>query len=180
MRTWMILITALVYVASCQPGQSWRKEQIDKKETALMESAKSGKADTAAVNSLLTAYESYATDFPKDTLAADYLFKSADFYRYMHRPAKSVALYKKIYDGYPSLAKRPYALFLEGFIYENEMGVLDSAQMKYEKFLKDYPNHPIADDIQATLNNLGKTPEQMIAEFQARQKEDSLATTNAK
>ncbi|MBL0310684.1 MAG: hypothetical protein IPP77_13725 [Bacteroidetes bacterium] len=176
MKTWIMLGSVLILIASCRPGQSWRKEQIEKKETALMNDADAGRTDTAAVNSLLKSYETYVADFPDDSVGAGYLFKAADFYRYMHRPAKSIVLYKKVYTNYTSLSKRPYALFLQGFTFENELGSLDSAKIIYESFLAAYPNHAIARDVKATLDNLGKTPEQIIEEFQSRQQQDSLPT----
>jgi hypothetical protein len=55
------------------------------------------------------------------------------------------------------------------------VGNPQAAKNLYEKFLQVYPAHPIAKDVQTTLNNLGKTPEQLIQEFQEKAKQDSLA-----
>ena len=105
---------------------------------------------------------------------------AADFYRYMHKPLKSISIYEKIYERYPSVAKHPYALFLQGFIFENEVGNPQAAKLLYEKFLETYPNHAISNDVKATLSNLGKTPEQLVAEFEARAKTDSLSASEQK
>lgn len=169
MKSVWIIGLSLLTLYSCQPGQNWMKENLDRKEIALMKDAQAGRVDSNRVNRLLFNYEHYALSYPGDTGGAVYLFKAADFYRYLHRPAKSVTLYQTIYDRYPSFSKRPYSLFLQGFIYENEMGVMDSARLRYEKFLAEFPQHPIADDVKTTLNNLGKTPEQLIEEFMAKQ-----------
>ena len=109
------------------------------------------------------------------------MFKEADFYRYMRQPKKSIEIYNSIYNNYPTYIKRPYSLFLQGFIYENEIHNLDSAKAKYEMFLSVYPSHPIAKDVRITLASLGKSPEQVIAEFEARQKgADSTALGSTK
>lgn len=168
-------ILLMVLFGACNPKQSWKRNAIDTAEKKLMEDAKSGKVDTAAVNSLLAEYESYSETYPSDTLGAAYLFKAADFYRYMRKPLKSIGVYEKIYERYPSIAKHPYALFLQGFIYENEVGNPHAAKVLYEKFLEKYPNHLMAKDVRTTLENLGKTPEELVAEFQARMQRDSLA-----
>jgi hypothetical protein len=72
-------------------------------------------------------------------------------------------------------------LFLQGFVFENEVGNVDAAREKYHQFLKQYPDHKIAEDVRTSLRNLGKTPEQLVQEFMAQQQMDSLMTTqNAK
>jgi tetratricopeptide (TPR) repeat protein len=168
-------ILLMVLFGACNPKQSWKRNAIETAEKKLMEDAKAGKVDTAAVSTLLAEYESYSETSPSDTLGAAYLFKAADFYRYMRKPLKSIGVYEKIYERYPTVGKHPYALFLQGFIFENEVGNPHAAKLLYEKFLEKYPTHPIAKDVRATLSNLGKTPEQLVAEFQARIQQDSLA-----
>lgn len=170
----LILITVL---ASCNAKRDWSQKAIEKQEKTLAEQAQKGKVDSSSVNNLLKDYEAYATAYPNDTNGANYLFKAADFYRYMRKPLRSIELYSKIYAHYPTLSKRPYALFLQGFIFENEVGNTHSAKNLYEKFLAEYPAHPIAKDVQTTLNNLGKTPEQLIQEFQENARLDSLQQT---
>ncbi len=170
------VLAIIALLTSCNSKQEWKKKAIDDKENALAEAAKKGKIDTAGVKDLLVAYDSYVAAFPNDSNSVRYLFREADFYRYMHKPQKSIAIYTNIYNAYPTCFRRPYALFLQGFIYENEIHNLDSAKAKYEMFLQIYPNHPIAKDVKTTLESLGKTPEQIIAEFEARQTADSSMT----
>lgn len=174
MNRLFVALVITLSLASCNPKQEWQKRAIENAEKGLMDSAKKGKVDTAAVNALLKDYEAYADNYPNDTTGANYLFKAADFYRYMHKPLRSIELYSKVYDKYPTAAKRPYALFLQGFIYENEVGNPHAAKNLYEKFLEVYPTHPISKDVRTTLNSLGKTPEQLIQEFQEKAKQDSL------
>ncbi len=171
----LVVFAVALLLVSCNPKQEWQKRSIENAEKALMEQAKKGQVDTAGVNALLKNYETFADNYPADTNGAAYLFKAADFYRYMHKPLRSIELYAKVYERYPSAAKRPYALFLQGFIYENEVGNPVAAKNLYEKFLAVYPTHPIAKDVRTTVNNLGKTPEQLIQEFQERAAQDSLA-----
>src|SRR4051812_36246847 len=174
MKRVALAIMVLVAFGACNPKASKLRNSIDAKEKDLMEKAKTGKADTAAVNALLKEYEDYAVRYPEDTLGAVYLFKAADFYRYMHKPLRSIELYSQIYEKYPTVSRRPYALFLQGFIFENEVGNPHAAEVLYQKFLKQYPEHPIANDVKITLANLGKSPEQMMQEFEEKARRDSL------
>ncbi len=169
----MALLIPLL-LGSCTANKKRDAENIEKQEKAMVEEAKQGKVDSVAVEKLLSSYETFADKYPGDTTAANFLFKAADFYRYMGKPLKSVGVYEKIYNNYPDFEKRPYALFLQGFIFENEINNKDAAKIKYEEFLKLYPDHPIAKDVKMTLENLGKSPEELMAEFEARQAQDSL------
>lgn len=171
----VIVLTALVFITSCAAKRTWEADKIKKQEAALLSEAEKGKVDTAAVNDLLAAYEGYAAKYPTDTVGANFLFKAADFYRYMGKPLRSVGLYEQIYNNYPTFERRPYALFLQGFIFENEVHNEHTARIKYHDFLKQYPDHPIANDVRLSMQNLGKTPEQLMAEFEAKQKADSVA-----
>ena len=55
------------------------------------------------------------------------------------------------------------ALFMTGFVYENDLMDLKNAKASYESFLKRYPNDPdFADDAQMALKMLGKSPEEII------------------
>ncbi|MCW5908537.1 MAG: tetratricopeptide repeat protein [Chitinophagales bacterium] len=171
----IVIVFAVIafLLGSCSAKKKWEADKIKQQETALMEEAKKGKVDSLAVSKLLQAYETFAEKYPGDTIAANFLFKAADFYRYMQKPLKSIGIYEKIFDNYPDFEKRPYALFLQGFIYENEVGNIHNARLKYELFLKEFPQHPIAKDVEFTLKNLGKTPEQIMQEFEAAQKADA-------
>src|ERR1043165_1692474 len=170
----VMMVLGLVLDA-CTAKQDWMKRAIATEESNLTAQAKAGKADTNSLNSLLKKHEDYAAMYPADTNGADYLFKAAEFYRYMRRPLRSIQLYDKIYTGYPTIARHPYALFLQGFMYENEVGNPHAAKIIYEKFLTEYPTHRMAKDVRITLANLGKTPEQLIQEFQEKARQDSLA-----
>ena len=180
MKRILVAICLMILFGACNSKQSWKRNAIETAEKTLMEQAKAGKVDTAAVNALLSDYEAYSEKYPEDTMGAAYLFKAADFYRYMRKPLKSIDVYARIYERYPSITKHPYALFLQGFIYENEVGNVHAAQMMYEKFLKLYPQHPIANDVRTSLSNLGKTPEELIKQFQENARQDSLATADSK
>lgn len=161
----VFLVTVL---SSCQWKTDWQKKQILKKEEAVMNDAKVGKIDSVKLNELLKAYEDFAEAHPGDTTAASFLFKAADFYRYMHQPLKSIGVYEKIYNNFPNYDKRPIALFLQGFIFETDLQNYSAALTKYHEFLKNYPDHFLAKDVKLSLQTLGKTPEELVEEFQKK------------
>jgi TolA-binding protein len=71
----------------------------------------------------------------------------------------------------PQHAQAPAALFLSGFIYENDLGDLEKAKAAYEDFIKRYPTDTsYLDDVQVSLKNLGKSAEELIREFEKKGK----------
>lgn len=172
-----LLVALTLVLGSCNAKREWDAKKVLQQEEKLLAEAKLGKVDTVGVNALLLAYEGYADKYPGDTTGANFLFKAADFYRYMRKPLRSISLYEKIYTNFPNYEKRPYALFLQGFMFENEVGNAQAAELKYKQFLKEYPNHEIAKDVQMSVDQLGKSPEQLMEEIMAAQKADSLSTS---
>ena len=75
---------------------------------------------------------------------------------------KSVEVYKKIYELYPSSKEAENSLFMAGFILANELNDLDAAKETYELFLKKFPEGSLADDAKIELENLGKSPEEIL------------------
>ncbi|MBK7149567.1 MAG: tetratricopeptide repeat protein [Bacteroidetes bacterium] len=164
-------------LAACAPDTKWGISKINDKEQRILADAKAGKIDSASLMSLLNDYETFAAKHPTDSISAEYLFRSADFYRYMRRPLKSIQIYEKISLQFSNHSKAPLSVFLQGFLYENDLTNYAAARAQYHRFIVKYPNHPLTKDVVITMQNLGKTPEQLVAEFKAREQADSLAAT---
>lgn len=97
----------------------------------------------------------------------DVLLKAAGLAKTVEDPRKAIELYKKIADGLPQHKKAPTALFMIGFVQENDLQELETAKATYETFLQKYPNDPdFADDAQNAIKMLGKSPDEIVKEFE--------------
>jgi tetratricopeptide (TPR) repeat protein len=97
------------------------------------------------------------------------LMQAAGLAKSIGNPNKALQLYYQVESQYPEHSQAPAALFLSGFIYENDLGDLDKAKTAYQDFLKRYPNDPsYLDDVQVSLKNLGKSAEELIREFEKK------------
>ncbi len=97
----------------------------------------------------------------------DVLLKAAGLAKTIENPQKAIELYSKVVDGLPQHKKAPTALFMIGFVQENDMADLTQAKATYELFLQKYPNDTdFADDAQNALKLLGKSPDDIIKEFE--------------
>ena len=102
---------------------------------------------------------------------ADLMMKAAGVAKTIGNPNLAIQLYYAVAEKMPEHPKAPTALFMMGFTYENDMNDLEKAKATYESFLQKYPNDPdYADDAQNALKLLGKSPEEIIREFEKNKK----------
>lgn len=103
----------------------------------------------------------------------DLMMRAAGVAKTIGNPNLAIQLYYAVAEKMPDHPKAPTALFMMGFTYENDMSDLDKARSTYESFLQKYPNDPdYADDAQNALKLLGKSPEEIIREFEKNKKDE--------
>ncbi|MCD6112116.1 MAG: tetratricopeptide repeat protein [Bacteroidales bacterium] len=165
----ILFVLIIVALYSCQSSKDKAIKRIKKTEK-IVYSNTTGDIDKNAMNELIKMYSDYVDDYPDDSLSPDFLFKAADYLMYANKPAQSLKFFDKIMKDYPDYSKAPQCLFLKGYIYENFYKDLNKAKEIYISFINKYPDNDFADDAQASLNNLGKSPEDLIKEFEAKAK----------
>lgn len=119
---------------------------------------------------LISKYELFVKTFTDDAQSPDFAFKAADLAQGLGDGKKAVQLYDFILDTYPSYDKYPEALFLKAFVQENILHELGAARDTYNKFMVDYPEHELYDDAEASVKYMGKSTEELIKEFEAKNK----------
>lgn len=140
--------------------------EIKKREAKLNEDPNS--MDKRAAADLMDAYATYAVRFSNRDNSADRLFKAGEIAMGLNHTTTALKYLAKVYEEYPDYTKRPYALFLQAFVLENQAQDYDQAKSLYEKFISEYPTHPMADDATYSIQNMGKSPEELIREFEIR------------
>lgn len=153
--------------AACNPTVEKLKQKVKTAEDALFANDdKEFHFDAKRTYAAIEAYQEFAEAFPNDTATPEFLFRKADLYRSLKEGDKSVQTYNHILSHYPNFHKAPYCLFLKGFVLENEIGNFPKAKEAYEAFLNQHPNHVLAKDVKFSLSNLGKSPEEIIQQFE--------------
>lgn len=110
--------------------------------------------------------EAYASITDSPDKYADLLMKAAGLAKNTGEFNKSLQLYFKLSNRLPDHPQAKTALFMQAFIYENDLHDLNKAKTTYEEFLQKYPNDPdYADDAKIALQTLGKSPEEMLKSF---------------
>lgn len=173
------ILALLSLLSACK--NSTPTETIDKAVAEYQQSAKQtgmpskGKADT-----LLQAYQAFVDQNPNDAQTPEYLFKMGEIYQFHQQYDKGIATYQTIIDKYPKYDKAPQAMFLMAFAYENYLKDTNKAKTAYEAFLQKYPTHQLAKDAQFSLDNLGKTPEEVMEMILKKNKNATADSAAAK
>lgn len=164
-NTLIISFMAVVFMTSCASEQRKAQKEILSMEKELF-NEEAGLLSADQTNNILDAYMDYADQYPDDTMSAEFLFRASDISMNMGNFALSLNLLSRIQKDYPEYSKVSQCLFLQGFVWENYIGNTEKAREIYNRFLELYPDHDFADDVKLSLDNLGKTPEELIRMFE--------------
>ena len=126
------------------------------------------KPDSTTADEAVKAYADFAFNFPKDSLAPNYLFKAADMASLRGHYQQAIIYYQTIQDHYPNFKFVVESLYLQGYIYDNFINNDVKAKEIYEKVIVQYPHHKLAEDSRFAICNLGKSDEELIREFRKK------------
>jgi len=166
----IVFLAAVIALSACSGGGNDAKkkelnDQITKMEQELFSSPEVSVTSDKA-NSIVMLYSRYVSENPDDSLSSIYLFKSAEMFRAANNGKMAVKYFQRVIDEYPESEKVPVSYFLMGFVYENIISDMKEAEKYYKIYLEKYPNGEFANDAAVLIENLGKSPEEMIKEFE--------------
>jgi hypothetical protein len=141
--------------------------EIGRLEAGLFKS-KSLSPDTPVALKVVALYEDYVMRFAGDSLCPKYLFKAGELSLNAGKPQQAIRFFKILSDRYTTSAKAPYALFLQGFIYETKLNSYGKASELYETILRQHPAHQAAKDAAACLRNMGQSDQELIRQFEKK------------
>jgi outer membrane protein assembly factor BamD (BamD/ComL family) len=159
-------LAGLLIFACSSPLEDAKKDISSKEESLFSDEMKM--IDKQKADDLIASYDDFATNYPDDNESPEFLFKAGDMAMNLNKPNKAIAFFNRILSEYPNFEKIPQCVFLKAYIYENSLYDLDKAKLIYEEFIKRFPNDEFADDAEVSLKNLGKSPEELIKEFEAK------------
>ena len=174
----MIAMVSIFLFQSCSnsSSNSEQKAAIGKedlvKEIKLLEDTlktnESKQINLELAKSLIEKSKTYAENFPEDDLSPAYLFRAGNISVGIGSFQEAIALFEAVHQKYGDYDRTPDALFLEGFTYENHLNDIENAKKCYDEFLKRFPDNQLADQVRVVLQNLGKSPEELVKGFQKK------------
>jgi outer membrane protein assembly factor BamD (BamD/ComL family) len=164
-----LVILVGTFLLSCSDPRNEDVEKITQLENALF-AEESSLDNLDKAKELIDQYTLFADQYPEDTLSPEYLFRAADIAMNINRGEMAINNYNRILKSYPDFKKAPECLFLKAYVYENNLGQLNKARVYYQEFIDKYPDNDFADDAEISIQNLGKSPEELIKEFEEKMK----------
>lgn len=174
----LIIASIGLVISSCQNSEdkkvtneetgttAWLNDSISYYERVLFANANIKKIDRDQAIKLADYYIQWAKENFHDSLAPDYALKAGDILMNVHKPVAAIKALNRVIKFYPDHKDVPYALFLKAFVYEDQLNDEVNSKHFYEEFLEKYPDNEYADDARLSLQNLGKSPEELIKEFE--------------
>jgi TolA-binding protein len=162
-----LAISALVILGiSCTSQRDKDIKAISSLEKQLGQQG--AKPDPAKLTQLLDSYVAFVEHNAADSLAPDYLYKAINLCIGVNNGIRAMQLIDQTLNDFPKSGYLPETVFLKAYVYENLLSDYGKASQVYNDFIKKYPTHDLADDAEAALKYLGKSPEEMVREFEAR------------
>lgn len=115
---------------------------------------------------LVQHYTRFANAFPEDSLTPEHLLKAADISIYLNQNQRALRLLNRITQNHPDFEKVSMAAFLKAYVHDNQLGDTARARQLYEAFIEAYPAHSFVEEARTAIRNLGKSPEELIREFE--------------
>ncbi len=171
MRIFLCVLCLSAACFSCQ--NELQKKAAERAEIKALEQQLAAKMDTSTyrldknlAQKMVEKSEAFAAHYPKDTAAAELLFRAADVARGAGNFEKAIALWGNVNTHFAEAKKAPDALFLQAFSSENDLNDKEAARKYYTNFLQKYPSHPMATQVNQLLSMLDQSPEEVIKKFQ--------------
>lgn len=115
---------------------------------------------------LIQECETYVRLYTSDSLAPDMLFKAGNAAVNALMFEEAEQFYERIVANYHDYKKTPEVLYMQGFVYESHLESFGKAKEKYEAIIQNYPEHELAKQAQMSIDNFGKSDEEIVKSFQ--------------
>lgn len=172
----LFLVVLGALIVSCTSMRDKKAAETDHAITEANKITGQGKPDTTAVKNAVASIRDFVSHYPQDSLAPKYLFELGVIYQKEQKFDSTLKVLHRVYSDYPDSKQASQALFLTGFIYANVLNDQDKAKTAYQMYLNKYSevDSKMTNDVQIELQNLGKSPEQLLKEIEEKAKADSL------
>jgi outer membrane protein assembly factor BamD (BamD/ComL family) len=174
----LIVAIIMISITACKPSREKSVTGIRDLEKRLF-SPEATNFDKVKADSLMTLYNDFIERFPGDSLSPGFLFRSASLAMNSGNGAVAVERFDRYIKDFPDGKNAQLCMFFKAFVYENILRNLDKAKETYLLFIEQYPGNPFVKDAEMALRNLGKSPDQIVREFEARRQADSLRVADS-
>lgn len=169
--TAILFITLATIFSACTSQRDKEVNAIAEQEEQLKKA--DSRPERVQLDELLNKYISFVDKYPQDTASTLYLYRAVNLTMGMGDGQAAMKLIDRTINEYPKSSRLAETVFLKAYVYENILSEYGKAAAIYRDFATRFPDHELADDAQIALNNMGKSPEELIREFEAQNAQKS-------
>jgi len=184
-----LAIFALIFGTSCHRESNNKLLQEKGKSQAtvlqLLQQIDSlgslGEYNPAIVKDYIAKAEEFGNTYPEDPMSAELLYKAGLLaMRIAQAQAfenpeetelyaqKALTIFDDIQKVYPDFNGIKNCIFYKGIIYDDILHDYENAEIFYRTFIARYPTDTLAINLESYLQHLGKTPEEIMLEFEKK------------
>ena len=118
--------------------------------------------DTTTARLMIVKYQEFVGDFSEDSICPVLLKKAGELAVTIGEFSEAIEINQKIINDYPLAKESKNAEFIRGYIYENYLKNYNQAKAIYEEFIRNHPGDELSITAQFSIDNLGKSPDEII------------------
>ena len=166
----ILLMTTLIMLSCNSEKKDMRVEMQTEISTLKVEIEKAGIKATSEIApmKIVKLYVKYANEFPEDSLSKSYLFQCAQVNVGLGLAPEAITNLDTLVARYPNTDLAPSALQFKAFILDEKMRRFQKAEEVINELIANYPESDIIENAKAYKETLGKSPEQIIKDMEAK------------
>ncbi len=178
------LFTLLIILFACNQNNEQRNTDLDELNNLkedFFQNVRINMSDPEKAPQLAEKYEHFLATYPKDSLCPSLYMELGGLYlNFLGDPERAIQTYLKIKENYPKNKRVPESLFVIADIYHDYLKDYKEAGIYYKMVIDEYPENHLASQAQILLDNLGKSPEQLLQDILEKNagQTDTLAIEN--
>jgi TolA-binding protein len=150
------------------PTEEKLNVQIENLKKTMTDTTLSPGLNRSVYPQLANAYMQSVAINPKVEDAATRLKDAGELYMSVGDAKSAAKVWEQLIAGYPTTDAAKSGMFQLAFCYEQFFKDLEKAKAMYERFLKKYPDDQLATSAEFSLQNLGKSADEIIQGFDAQ------------
>jgi tetratricopeptide (TPR) repeat protein len=135
-----------------------------------------GEFNASIAKEYISKAEAFSHEYPEDPMSAELLYKAALISMTVAKSSqiqdeielysqKALSIFDNIQKVYPEFNGIKNCIFNKGVIYDDILLDYENAEFYYRMYIATYPTDTLAINLESYLQYLGKSPEEIIAQF---------------
>jgi outer membrane protein assembly factor BamD (BamD/ComL family) len=170
----VIIAVLISTVFSCQqqPKVNEKETLVNRIDTLEYQIYESGEQllDDKKPTEISVLYKKYASLYPNDSISFSYMFKAAQVDLGLGTPLVAIRTLDSLMILFPKNKLIPNVLQFKAYIYDDRLDRVTKASQTLDIIINEYPDCEIIENVKAYKASLGKSPEEIILEMEAKQK----------